>query len=51
MLARIEQLNDKVRELWVPTGNRNAYYDLRAAIHIVRDDILAELKEERDQLL
>lgn len=50
MLARVEQLNDKVRELWVPTGNRNAYYDLRAAIHIVRDDILAEFKEERAQL-
>jgi len=50
LLARIDRLNDKVRELWVPTGNRSAYYDLRAAINIVRDDILAELEVERDQL-
>jgi hypothetical protein len=43
MLYRIDQLKDKVRELWVPTGNRSAYYDLRAAINIVREDIVAEL--------
>lgn len=46
MLYRIDQLKDKVRELWVPTGNRSAYYDLRAAINIVREDIVAELSEQ-----
>jgi hypothetical protein len=48
LLAGNDHLNDKVRELWVPTGNRNAYYDLRSAINIVRDDILAEIKEGTD---
>lgn len=51
MLERIDRLNDKVRALWVPTGNRSAYYDLRAAVNIVREDIVAELKDERDPLL
>ena len=46
MLYRTDQLKDKVRELWVPTGNRSAYYDLRAAINIVREDIVAELTEQ-----
>jgi hypothetical protein len=46
MLYRIDQLKDKVRELWVPTGNRSAYYDLRAAINIVREDIVAELSAQ-----
>ena len=41
----IDRLSDKARSLWVPTGNRNAYYDLRAAIHIVREDILSGLGE------
>lgn len=45
LLQKIEQLNDKVRALWVPTGNRNAYYDLRAAIAIVREDILVSLRD------
>ena len=44
MLAHIDRLNDKVRTLWVPTGNRGAYYDLRSAINIVREDIVAALK-------
>jgi len=43
LLEQIDRLADKARSLWVPTGNRNAYYDLRAAIHIVREDILAAL--------
>jgi hypothetical protein len=50
MLYRIDQLKDKVRELWVPTGNRSAYYDLRAAINIVREDIVAELAKQ-DQVM
>ncbi|MFZ9649173.1 MAG: TAXI family TRAP transporter solute-binding subunit [Fluviibacter sp.] len=50
MLYRIDQLKDKVRELWVPTGNRSAYYDLRAAINIVREDIVAELATQ-DQVM
>lgn len=41
LLEQIDRLSDKARSLWVPTGNRNAYYDLRAAIHIVREDILS----------
>jgi len=45
LLARVDILKDKVRALWVPTGNRNAYYDLRAAINIVREDIVASLDE------
>lgn len=50
MLARIDRLNDKVRALWVPTGNRSAYYDLRSAVNIVREDIVEVLREEADQL-
>ncbi len=42
LLDRIDRLAEKARRLWVPTGNRNAYYDLRAAIHIVRSDILEQ---------
>lgn len=45
LLEQIDRLSDKARSLWVPTGNRNAYYDLRAAIHIVREDILSGLGE------
>lgn len=45
LLDRLDSLKDKVRALWVPTGNRNAYYDLRAAINIVREDIVASLDE------
>lgn len=45
LLNRIDQLKDKVRGLWVPTGNRSAYYDLRAAINIVREDVVVELEE------
>lgn len=45
MLARIDRLNDKVRALWVPTGNRSAYYDLRSAINIVREDVVAALRK------
>lgn len=40
LLPRLDQLKDKVRALWVPTGNRSAYYDLRAAINIVREDLV-----------
>ena len=47
LLKRIDRLKDKVRALWVPTGNRGAYYDLRAAINIVREDIVHHLNEER----
>lgn len=47
LLNRIEQLNDRVRSLWVPTGNRTSYYDLRAAVAIVRDDISGSLEEDR----
>lgn len=46
LLDRIDLLADKARQLWVPTGNRSAYYDLRAAIHIVRGDIVAELSRD-----
>ena len=46
LLGRIDRLNDKVRALWVPTGNRSAYYDLRGAINIVREDIVSELGAE-----
>lgn len=51
MLGRIDSLNNKVRALWVPTGNRSAYYDLRSAVNIVREDIVAELKAEDSPLL
>ncbi len=44
LLYRVDLLKDKVRALWVPTGNRSAYYDLRAAINIVREDIVAEIE-------
>ena len=43
LLEEIGRLKDRARELWVPTGNRTAYYDLLAAIHIVREDLLASL--------
>lgn len=43
LLEQIDLLSDEARELWVPTGNRNAYYDLRAAITIVREDLLVAL--------
>lgn len=46
LLDQIDRLADKARELWVPTGNRSAYYDLRAAISIVRGDIVTELARE-----
>lgn len=45
LLKRIDRLKDKVRALWVPTGNRGAYYDLRAAINIVREDIVHNLEK------
>lgn len=46
LLDQIDLLADKARQLWVPTGNRSAYYDLRSAIHIVRGDIVAEIDRE-----
>jgi NMT1-like family len=45
LLHRIDRLKDKVRGLWVPNGNRGVYYDLRAAINIVREDIVQGLSE------
>jgi TRAP-type uncharacterized transport system substrate-binding protein len=44
LLDQIDLLGDRARELWVPTGNRTAYYDLRAAINIVREDIVKGLR-------
>lgn len=44
LLAQVDRLKDRVRRLWVPTGNRGAYYDLRAAINIVREDLVVELQ-------
>lgn len=44
LLDQLDALKDKARALWVPTGNRTAYYDLRAAINIVREDIVASLE-------
>lgn len=44
MIDRIDLLNEKVHGLWIPTGNRSAYYDLRSAINIVREDVLADFK-------
>ncbi len=44
LLEQIDFLGDRARELWVPTGNRTAYYDLRAAINIVREDIVKGLR-------
>ena len=43
LLEDIKRLKDRARQLWVPTGNRTAYYDLLAAMHIVREDLLASL--------
>lgn len=40
LLEQIELLGNRARQLWVPTGNRSAYYDLRAAINIVREDLV-----------
>lgn len=45
LLYRIDALRDRVRQLWVPTGNRSAYYDLRAAITIVREDLMSEMNK------
>ena len=45
LLYRIDLLKDKVRGLWVPNGNRGVYYDLRAAVNIVREDIIEGLSE------
>lgn len=47
--ALLQQINDlslQVRKLWVPTGNRTAYYDLRSAVNIVRVDILDLMQTE-----
>lgn len=44
LLEQINHLRDRVRILWVPTGNRSAYYDLRAAVNIVREDLVSDLK-------
>ncbi len=49
LLEQIELLEDRARALWVPTGNRSAYYDLRAAISIVREDLLTALKLKPSQ--
>jgi len=44
LLHRLDTLKLRVRSLWIPTGNRQFYYDLRAAVNIVRDDLLADMK-------
>ena len=36
---QIEQLKDRVWRLWVPSGNRPAYYDLKNALTSVQEDI------------
>ncbi len=46
LLEKVELLGDRARQLWVPTGNRNAYYDLRAAINIVREDLVLALRRD-----
>jgi hypothetical protein len=44
LLHRLDTLKLRVRSLWIPTGNRQFYYDLRAAVNIVREDLLADMK-------
>lgn len=44
ILQRLDALKLRVRSLWIPTGNRQFYYDLRAAVNIVRDDLIADMK-------
>ncbi|MGV0998661.1 MAG: TAXI family TRAP transporter solute-binding subunit [Fluviibacter sp.] len=46
LLQQINDLSLQVRKLWVPTGNRTAYYDLRSAVNIVRVDILDLMQTE-----
>ena len=39
---QLEQLKARVWHLWVPSGNRPAYYDLRGALLSVEADLLAK---------
>lgn len=49
LLTQIEALKNRARRLWVPTGNRTAYYDLLAAIHIVREDLITSAATQTRQ--
>lgn len=45
LLAQIDQLKDRIWRLWVPSGIRPAYYDLRTALLSVRHDIVEKLTQ------
>lgn len=45
LLARTNALKDRIWRLWVPSGNRPAYYDLRSALMSVRKDIVEQLEQ------
>lgn len=45
LLGQIDQLKDRVWRLWVPSGIRPAYYDLRSALLSVRNDIIEKLAQ------
>ena len=46
---QLEHLKDRVWHLWVPSGNRPAYYDLRTALLSVRSDLAAKQNALNEQ--
>lgn len=46
LLTRTDDLKDRIWRLWVPSGNRPAYYDLRSALNSVRQDIVERLQDQ-----